>query len=104
LKEGSEFLKPSWGLKPGVDRSQDTKVSKVRLMRAYRQMLKAVGQEKWQQIFGGISEDQVASKILDNGRVQLTVHTGPGEDYIQFELALNADQSQWLVVSEYTDF
>jgi len=67
-------------------------------------MLKAVGQEKWQQIFGGISEDQVASKILDNGRVQLTVHTGPGEDYIQFELALNADQSQWLVVSEYTDF
>ena len=53
---------------------------------------------------GSIKKDKISTKVHKNKHVLLTVKTGPGDDYIEFELALNKDQTQWLVVSEYTDY
>ena len=46
---------------------------------------------------------EITTKVLVNKHILVTVHTGPGDDYLEFELALNK-QGRYLVVSEYTDF
>jgi hypothetical protein len=104
LKAGSEFLKPEWGINKDGDRSKDKKVTKAELIKAYKSMLARLGQKRWQSIFGSIKKDKIRTKVLKNKHVLLTVKTGPGDDYIEFELALNKDQTRWLVVSEFTDY
>jgi len=104
LKAGSEFWKSKWGISKSGDRSKKLKVAKHDLMKAYKSMLNRLGKKKWQNIFGSIKKDKISTKVLKNKHVLLTVKTGPGDDYIEFELALNKDQTHWLVVSEYTDY
>jgi hypothetical protein len=104
LKAGSEFLKPAWGIAKSGDRAKGKRVARPDLMKAYRSMLTKLGKEKWQTIFGSIKGDKINTKVLKNKHVLLTVKTGPGDDYLEFELALNKEQTRWLVVSEYTDY
>jgi hypothetical protein len=104
LKAGSEFLKKEWGINESDDRTKDKKVSRDDLMKAYSAMLAKIGTEKWNKVFGDITEDKITPKTLENKHVVLTVRTGPGNDQIEFELGLNKDKTKWLVVSEMTDY
>jgi len=104
LKAGSEFLKKEWGINETGDRDKDKKVSRADLMTAYSAMLSKIGTEKWKKVFGSITEDKIKAKTLENKHVLLTVKTGPGDDQIEFELALNKDKTKWQVISERTDY
>ena len=104
LKPGSELLKPQWGLAKKGDRATGKILSKPELMRGYTTLISKLGKGKWSNVFGSIKKDKISSKTIDNSKTILTVLTGPGDDYIEFEFALNASKNKWEVVSEYTDF
>ena len=104
LKAGSEFLKKEWGINESGERDKDKTVTKADLIKAYSAMLSKTGKDKWGKVFGGITEDKIRTKTLANKHVVLTVKTGPGDDQIEFELALNKDQTKWQVVGERTDY
>jgi hypothetical protein len=104
LRAGSEFLKKEWGINESGERSQDRKVARADLMKAYTAMLTKVGKEKWTKTFGSIPDDKLTTRILENKHVVLKVKTGPGDDRLEYELALNKDQTRWLVVAEATDY
>jgi uncharacterized protein YyaL (SSP411 family) len=104
LKAGSEFLKPEWGIAEPGDRAKGKKVARSDLMKAYKLAITELGKEKWQTIFGSINKNKISTKVLQNKHLLLTVKTGPGDDYLEFELALNKGRTRWLVVSEFTDF
>jgi hypothetical protein len=104
LKAGSELLKAQWGINPSGDRSQDRKVARADLMKGYKALISKVGVEKWQGIFGAVKKDKISTRVLKNKHVVLTVKTGPGDDYIEFELAPDKAGKRWRVVSEYTDY
>jgi deoxyribose-phosphate aldolase len=104
LKAGSEFLKKEWGLNESGDRDKDKTVARADLMKAYSKMLDKIGKEKWAKVFGGVPDDKITAKVLENKHVLLIVKTGPGDDQLEYELAPNKDQTRWLVVSERTDY
>jgi hypothetical protein len=104
LKADSEFLKKEWGINESDDRTKDKMVKKADLIKAYSAMLSKIGKEKWKKVFGGIAEDKITTKTLENKHVVLTVKTGPGDDQIEFELALNKDLTKWQVVGERADY
>jgi deoxyribose-phosphate aldolase len=104
LKAGSEFLKKEWGINESGDRDKDKTVARAELMKAYSRMLTKIGKEKWTKLFGAIPDDKITTKVLENKHVVLMVKTGPGDDQLEYELALNKDQTRWQVVAERTDY
>ena len=104
LRSGSEFLKKEWGINDSDDRSKDKTVTRAALMKAYSAMLAKIGKEKWKKVFGGVGEDKISTKTLENKHVLLIVKTGPGDDQLEYELALSKDQKTWQVVAERTDY
>lgn len=104
LKAGSEFLKKEWGLNESGDRDKDKTVARAELIKAYSKMLDKIGKEKWVKVFGAVPDDKITTKVLENKHVVLTVKTGPGDDQLEYELALNKDQTRWQVVAERTDY
>jgi hypothetical protein len=104
LKAGSELLKSQWGINPSGERDKDRKVPRADLMKGYKALIAKVGVEKWQGIFGAIKKDKISTKVLKNKHVLLTVKTGPGDDYLEFEMAPDKAGKRLRVVSEYTDY
>ena len=102
LKKGSEFLKPNWGIK-GADRSKDCTVTRQELMAAYKKAFAQIGKKKWQGIFTKLGKNSLQFKQLANKNLQLRILTGPGDDYLEFEFSLMAND-QYKIVAEYTDY
>jgi hypothetical protein len=73
-------------------------------MKGYKALITKVGVEKWRGIFGAIKKDKISTKVRKDKSVVLTVKTGSGDDYLEFELAPNKAGTRWQVVSEYTDY
>ena len=104
LKKGSELLKTKWGVAKAGDRARGKRLKRADLMKAYKTMLDKLDKEKWKAVFGKIKKEQMSTKTLANKHLVLTVKAGPGDDYLEFEFALDETGKRWLVISEYSDF